>query len=76
MVAIGPILITIATATVALGHRIGPRSYEIKERHNVPSQWKRLRPAAAETMLELRIALKQSRFDELERHLYEGDISF
>jgi hypothetical protein len=47
-------------------------SYAVKERHNVPRKWKRVARAPSEGIINLNIALKQSQFDELERHLYEG----
>lgn len=46
--------------------------YSIKDTHNVPKQWTKISSAPKDHMLQLQIALKQSRFDELERHLYEG----
>lgn len=72
MVAFGSVLITFATLSAAFGNRFSSRSYAVKERHVVPKQWTRIGRAPANTILELRIALKQSKFDELERHLYEG----
>lgn len=47
-------------------------SYAVKERHNVPRKWKRVARAPSEGIIKLNIALKQSQFEELERHLYEG----
>ena len=46
----------------------------VKDSHPVPSKWRRAGLAPGEHTLDLEIALKQSRFDELERHLYEGII--
>ncbi|PQE06032.1 tripeptidyl-peptidase 1 precursor protein [Rutstroemia sp. NJR-2017a BBW] len=46
-------------------------SYAVKERHNVPRKWKRVARAPSEGIINLNIALKQSQFEELERHLYE-----
>jgi tripeptidyl-peptidase-1 len=46
--------------------------YVVKERHHVPRQWRRVSSAPAQHLIELSIGLKQSRFSELERHLYEG----
>ena len=46
--------------------------YVVKETHPVPSQWQKLAPAPKDHMIHLRIGLKQSQFNELERHLYEG----
>lgn len=47
-------------------------AYEIKDSHNVPPQWTNIGPAPRNTVINLHIGLKQSQFDELERHLYEG----
>ena len=46
--------------------------YKLKETHNVPQQWERVGPAPKDHVIHLNIGLKQSNFDELERHLYEG----
>lgn len=72
MVVFGSFLITIATLSTAYGSRLNSRPYAVKERHVVPKHWTRLGRAPANTVLELQIALKQSKFDELERHLNEG----
>lgn len=48
-------------------------TYAVKDKHHVPRLWKRIRPAPEQHVLNLQIGLKQSRFDELERHLYEGE---
>ncbi len=47
-------------------------SYAVKETHHVPRRWRRVARAPEEHMIHLQIGLKQSKFDELERHLYEG----
>jgi hypothetical protein len=47
-------------------------SYAVKETHPVPHQWTRVSAAPADHIIKLQIGLKQSQFDELERHLYEG----
>ncbi|KAI4160428.1 MAG: hypothetical protein LQ342_005752 [Letrouitia transgressa] len=46
-------------------------SYAVKESHHVPRKWSRVGEAPANGIIHLEIALKQSRFEELERHLYE-----
>lgn len=46
--------------------------YAVKESHNVPNKWNNIGPAPPNTVINLHIGLKQSQFDELERHLYEG----
>ena len=59
--------------TVFGAHSTWRSSYAIKETHHVPRQWRRVGPATAGSMMNLQIGLKQGRFDELEKHLYEGN---
>jgi hypothetical protein len=47
--------------------------YAVKESHPVPRKWSRVGPAPAEHVINLQIGLKQGNFNELERHLYEGE---
>lgn len=47
-------------------------TYEVKDSHNVPNKWTNIGPAPPSTVINLHIGLRQSQFDELERHLYEG----
>ena len=68
-------LALVATAQIAFATPLGARSaYSVKETHNVPSKWTALGRAPANHKLHVKIGLKQERFDELERHLYEGRI--
>ncbi|MCJ1403417.1 hypothetical protein MMC11_006640 [Xylographa trunciseda] len=46
-------------------------AYAVKDTHNVPDDWVRVHRAPLDQEIRLHIGLKQSRFDELERHLYE-----
>ena len=46
-------------------------AYAVKETHFVPRGWSRIAKPSQDHELELQIGLKQSRFSELERHLYE-----
>lgn len=46
--------------------------YSVKETHFVPQKWNKIGKPAEEFRIHLNIGLKQSNFDELERHLYEG----
>lgn len=60
-------------ADVALSSPLHNRySYAIKDSHHVPKGWARVGPAPAEHWINLNIGLKQDRFDELEKQLYEG----
>ncbi|KAI4250164.1 MAG: hypothetical protein L6R40_000336 [Gallowayella cf. fulva] len=45
--------------------------YAVKDSHHVPRKWTRVGDAPPDHVVNLEIALKQSQFDELERHLYE-----
>ncbi|KAL9084023.1 MAG: hypothetical protein Q9159_005445 [Coniocarpon cinnabarinum] len=46
-------------------------NFAIKEKHNVPRGWQRISDAPGDHEVDLQIGLKQSRFDELQRHLFE-----
>jgi tripeptidyl-peptidase I len=46
--------------------------YQLKEFHPIPRGWTQLGRAPASHSIRLEIGLKQSRFDELEKSLYEG----
>lgn len=41
----------------------------------MPSKWSRVGPAPGDHRINLSIGLKQGQFNELERHLYEGEES-
>ncbi|KAG9957551.1 subtilisin-like protein, partial [Aureobasidium melanogenum] len=45
--------------------------YAVKDSHFVPSKWKQVAPAPSTHNIDLRIAIKQNQFYDLERHLYE-----
>lgn len=45
--------------------------HKLMERVPAPRGWTRGAPAPADHVIELRIALPQPNFNELERHLYE-----
>lgn len=47
-------------------------NYAVKETHYVPGGWTRVSEAPGDHRIELSISVKQSQFDELERHLNEG----
>lgn len=48
--------------------------YAVKERHYVPRSWTRVGPAPSQHQIQLHIGVKQGNFNELERHLYEGNV--
>jgi hypothetical protein len=47
-------------------------SYALKSFHHVPRKWSRIGDAPPDHVLTLQIGLKQSRFDEVLKHLNEG----
>lgn len=60
----------------ALAARSQGGSYALKERHHVPARWACVGRAPSWHMIQLQVGLKQSRFNELERYLYEGKNSY
>jgi hypothetical protein len=46
--------------------------YRVKEHHNVSPKWSRIGDAPSNHIINLQIGLRQGRFAELERHLYQG----
>ncbi|KKY15785.1 putative tripeptidyl-peptidase 1 precursor [Diplodia seriata] len=72
MVRLTALISLAAAAQGVLASPIRARSpYAVKETHYVPRQWSRAGRAPDDHVLHLHIGLKQSQFDELERHLYE-----
>jgi tripeptidyl-peptidase-1 len=62
-------------AGAANGKPIRSRTpYVVKDSHNVPAKWTEVGPASPSHVIELRLALKQDQFQELERQLYEGEL--
>ena len=47
--------------------------YDLKESHYVPAKWSEFSAAPPYHVINLQIGLKQGQFEELERHLYEGN---
>ena len=47
--------------------------YLVKETHFVPKEWRKLERAHRGKTIQLQIGLKQGRFEELDRHLHEGN---
>jgi hypothetical protein len=60
------------TSLVAAGPVTRRSDLIVKDYHRAPRGWTNAGPAPAEHLIHLTIGLSQSRFDELERHLYEG----
>lgn len=50
-------------------------TYALKDLHKVPISWSQKGSANPAQLITLQIGLKQSRFDELERQLYEGQLT-
>ena len=67
------ILTLLVAADTVWGSPLPHRAtYAVKEVHRVPKGWSRVGPAPVGHPVTLTLGLKQSKFDELERHLYEG----
>lgn len=66
-------LAILLAANLALASPVRTRTaYEVKDSHNVPRKWSNIGQAPPNTVINLHIGLRQSKFNELERHLYEG----
>lgn len=63
--------LAIASGTFALPHPEVDYGFRLKESIVPPRGWQKVSAAPADHIIHLRIGLPQSRFDELERHLYE-----
>ncbi|EIW61376.1 tripeptidyl peptidase A [Trametes versicolor FP-101664 SS1] len=61
--------VALATVVVAVPSKDG--AHKLKESIPAPRGWTKSAPAPADHIIELRIALPQPNFAELERHLYE-----
>ena len=59
-------------ASGLVAKRFPSSSYQLKEHHYAPRAWVRVGAAPSNHIISLRIGLAQSRFDELEKNLYEG----
>jgi tripeptidyl-peptidase-1 len=60
------------SACYVLATPIARSPYVVKETHFVPNEWSRQERSHGGKTIQLQIGLKQGRFDELDRHLYEG----
>lgn len=68
------LLALIVAAGTTVGSPLSVRSpYVVKDTHNVPKKWSKVGSAPSGHIINLQIGLKQGQFNELERHLYEGD---
>ena len=67
------VLALLAATSATVGSPVSVRSpYVVKDTHHVPQRWTKVGAAPSAHIIHLQIGLKQSQFDELERHLYEG----
>ncbi|KAI5860527.1 tripeptidyl-peptidase 1 precursor [Durotheca rogersii] len=72
MVTFAAVCSALLAVRVAVANPVPSRSaYRVKDEHHVPRDWRRLRRAPADHVIDLQIGVKQSNFGELERHLYE-----
>ena len=63
------VVLSLAQAAVAIPAK--DCAHKVKESVPPPRGWSKTAPAPADHIIELRIALPQPNFAELERHLYE-----
>lgn len=69
------LLCAVIAAHAALATPIRARSpYVVKETHSAPREWTKLDRSNGESVIQLKIGLKQGNFDELDRHLNEGRV--
>jgi hypothetical protein len=66
------LLLSSSALGLTIQKRFPASTYQVKESHFVPKSWARIGDAPADHTINLRIGLAQSRFDELEKSLYEG----
>ncbi|KAF2769315.1 tripeptidyl peptidase-like protein [Teratosphaeria nubilosa] len=64
-----PVLAIVCGLAIATPLHTG--NYAVKETHPVPREFTRISSAPGTHSIRLQVAVKQSRFDELEKHLYE-----
>ena len=64
-------LVALILASAALA---SASPYKLKEYHPVPRGWTQIGQAPRTHSIQLEIGLKQSRFDDLEKDLYEGTL--
>ncbi|KAK5626302.1 hypothetical protein RRF57_002017 [Xylaria bambusicola] len=62
----------VAAAQVVLATPVARSGYSLKDSHNVPRGWAKVKRAPADHVMQIQIGLKQSNFAELERQLYQG----
>ncbi|KAI0514963.1 tripeptidyl-peptidase 1 precursor [Xylaria bambusicola] len=61
----------VAAAQVVLASPVARSGYSLKDSHNVPRGWTKVKRAPADHVMQVQIGLKQGNFAELERQLYE-----
>lgn len=64
-------LLELAAASVISRNNVESTSYAIKETHFVPRGWSSIGNPHPDQILDIKIGIKNKRFAELERHLYE-----
>jgi len=64
-------LALLLASLVSCAYSVSYHDYKVKDSHFVPRSFSRIGRAPEDHVINLKISLKQSKFDELERHLYE-----
>jgi tripeptidyl-peptidase I len=73
MVQLGQLLSVALAAQVVSSSPLRSTSFKVKERHLLPRNWRPVARAPRAQTVNLKIGVKQGRFEELERQLYEGE---
>lgn len=73
---LGSHLLVLLAAAASASPLRARSDYQVKEHFHAPRSWSRIGRAPSEHVINLQIGLKQSRFSELERHLYEGAFAY
>jgi hypothetical protein len=68
------VLVATLAARDVIATPISRSPYVVKETHFVPKEWSKQGRSHGGKTIQLQIGLKQGRFDELDRHLYEGKL--
>jgi tripeptidyl-peptidase I len=68
------LLAAVIAAQTAFASPIRARTpYAVKEKHYAPREWTKLERSSGNNLVQLQIGLKQGKFDDLVKHLNEGE---
>jgi tripeptidyl-peptidase-1 len=66
------LLLLVSSVVASPIDKLQKREFAVKSFHHTPRKWQRFGAAPPNHVLELQIGLKQSKIDDLLRHLNEG----